>query len=308
MDRMRAVPPEPELLESVQLDGYRRDRLLIATEKGVHMPLYALVPDAAADGKPRAAIVAAHGHAGAGKLAVAGRSDIPAVRKATEFYNYDYGVRFVKEGFIVFCPDARAFGERREWVNQGDDEGLFLHSSCIALNHIAICLGRSVTGMWTFDLMRLVDYILARPDCDPRRIACAGLSGGGLQSLWLAAMDDRVCCAAVSGYFYGYKDSLLQLSDNCGCNYVPHLWEYVDMCDLGALIAPRPLLIESGDGDDLNGRRGMANVLEQVRETRRAYSLLGVPEALEHCVFHGGHKWYGSAYGFMRKVLGNMGA
>jgi hypothetical protein len=83
-------------------------------------------------------------------------------------------------------------------------------------------------------------------------------------------MDDRIKCAVVSGYFYGYKDSLLKRSDNCGCNYVPHLWEYIDMCDLGALIAPRPLLIESGTEDDLNGERGIENVLEQVAATRKA--------------------------------------
>lgn len=120
----------------------------------------------------------------------------------------------------------------------------------------------STAGVW--DLMRLVDYIKTRPDCNGDKIGCIGLSGGGLQSLWLAALDDRIMFATVSGYFYGYRDSLLEMNQNCCCNYVPGLWEHVDMGDIGALIAPRALVIESGMQDHLNGRRGIVNVLEQV--------------------------------------------
>ena len=54
----------------------------------------------------------------------------------------------------------------------------------------------------------------------------------------VTALDDRVKCAVVSGYFYGYKQSLLEQHQNCSCNYVPRLYEHVDMGDVGALIAP----------------------------------------------------------------------
>jgi hypothetical protein len=62
----------------------------------------------------------------------------------------------------------------------------------------------------------------------------------------LTALYYRIKAAVISGYFYGYKQSLLEMPDNCSCNYVPHLWEKVDMGDMGALIAPRTLLIETG--------------------------------------------------------------
>jgi hypothetical protein len=65
------------------------------------------------------------------------------------------------------------------------------------------------------------------------------------------------------------------------------------MGDLGALIAPRPLLIETGDADGLNGKSGLANVLPQVAQTRRAYTLYDADAALLHDVFPGGHKWHG---------------
>jgi dienelactone hydrolase len=147
--------------------------------------------------------------------------------------------------------------------------------------------------MWAWDLMRLADYVETRPECDARRLGCAGLSGGGLQTLWFAALDERVQCAVVSGYLYGYKDSLLKLATNCSCNYVPHLWKLADMGDLAALIAPRPLLVETGTRDALNGERGAANVTEQLAITRQAYRLLGAPDRLAHDLFEGEHMWHG---------------
>ncbi len=295
ISRMQKCTPEPRMQESVQLKGYRREKWLIRTEPEVSMPLYALIPDGMSPGERRSCVIAPHGHDGsAGKNTPAGRTDIPAVRRTIREHNSDYGAQLVRKGHVVFCPDARGFGERREWMLQGDRRDQFVNSTCIPLNHAAISLGFSLTGWWTWDLMRLVDWITdSRPDCDPDRIACAGLSGGGLQTLWLAAMDDRVKCAVVSGYFYGYKDSLLKLSNNCGCNYVPGLWERVDMGDLGALIAPRLLLVETGTKDSLNGERGAVNAEEQAEIARGAYRLLGAEDRLRHVLFDGPHAWYG---------------
>ena len=113
-------------------------------------------------------------------------------------------------------------------------------------------------------------------------MGCAGLSGGGLQTLWAAALDKRIRCAVISGYMYGYKESLLDMPGNCYCNYVPHLYEYMDMGDIAALIAPRPLLIETGNRDPLNGASGLANVRTQVDTIRRAYRTLEAEDRLYH--------------------------
>jgi hypothetical protein len=147
--------------------------------------------------------------------------------------------------------------------------------------------------MMTWDLIRLVDYVATRPDCDMNRLGCVGLSGGGMQTLWLSVFDERVKVAVVSGYFYGYKDALLKLNENCSCNYVPGLWQLVDMGDIAALICPRPLLIESGLRDPLNGERGITNVTEQLAITQQAYRLAGTQEKLYHSVFDGPHRYDG---------------
>ena len=292
LDSMVGCELEPVVTERTELDGYVRERVLIQTEPGVVMPLYVLIPGDLGEGERRPAVLAPHGHSSGGKFAPAGRRDIPALVETIEQHNYDYGVQYVRQGLMVFCPDARGFGERRELDRQGDGESL-LQSSCNLINHMAIPLGQTITGMWAWDLMRLLDYVATRPECDPDRIGCGGLSGGGLQTLWLTALDDRVKCAVISGYYYGYKDSLLKLCGNCSCNYVPGLWQLADMGDIGALIAPRPLLIETGDQDGLNGERGLANVIEQVDITRRAYELFGAADRLVHDVFPGEHMWHG---------------
>lgn len=204
----------------------------------------------------------------------------------------------------MFCPDARGFGERREWGLQGAEGEDMTHSTCSQLNRMAICLGLSLGGMWVWDLQRLIDYIETRTDCDVSRLGCVGMSGGGYQTLMLTAMDDRIKCAVVSGYFYGVRDALLKLSNNCDCNYIPNLWRVADMGDFGALIAPRPLLVETGRQDPLNGERGVDNVYEQVEVAKSAYQLLKSEEKLVWAVFEGEHRWYGDkTYDFINENL-----
>lgn len=298
MDSMERAPLKPRVTEEKDMGDYVRQRVEIQTEPGVIMPLYALVPKPL--GVRRPAVVAPHGHCSGGKVAVAGCREVPGLDEVIRTYNYDYGVQFAKAGFVAFCPDARGFGERQEKLARSNPLG----SSCLWISNMAVPLGQTVTGMWAWDIHRLLDYIQARPDCLPDRIGCAGLSGGGLQTLWAAALDERIRCAVISGYMYGYKESLLDQHGNCACNYVPHLYEHADMGDIGALIAPRPVLVETGTRDPLNGASGLKNVTSQVGIMRRAYRLLGQPGALRHDIFEGEHLWHGvEAIPWMRRWL-----
>jgi len=287
-DTFRPVSLEPHITEEIEFPDFIRQRVELQVEPDVWMPLYVLIPRQGTP--PYPAVIAPHGHGSGGKYSVAGCYDIPGIAEAIRTYNYDYGVQFVRAGFIAFCPDARGFGERQErWVR-----GNILDSSCRYINAMAYPLGQTITGMWTWDLHRLVDYITSREDCIAGQIACAGLSGGGLQTLWATALDERIRSAVVSGYFYGYRESLLAMCENCWCNYVPHLYETVDMGDIACLIAPRPLYIETGDRDPLNGASGIANVTSQVQIASGAYNLLGAGHNLVHEVCAGEHRWYGT--------------
>ena len=286
-DTMQSAPLQARITEERDFGDYVRQRVEIHTEPDVVMPFYALIPKA---GKPPyPAVLAPHGHGGGGKAAVVGDRSHPEVAKAIDHYNYAYGLEFVRAGMLTLCPDARGFGERREqWA-----EERVTASSCLTINNMATPLGQTVTGMWAWELHRLVDYVQQRDDVQSNRIGCAGLSGGGLQTLWASALDDRIRCAVISGYLYGYKESLLDLCANCSCNYVPRLYEHVDMGDIAALIAPRPLLVETGAQDNLNGASGLKNVRSQMHIIRRAYRLLGQPRAVVHDIFEGPHRWNG---------------
>jgi dienelactone hydrolase len=295
LDRFEMCPAKPKKVESVEVDGITRETWHIQTERDVWMPYYLFIPGAAMQ-QPAPLVLCPHGHGSAGKWATGGRTDIPAMVPVIRSFNYDYGVQLARAGFITACPDARGFGERREPAVQGDrDNANYLFtSSCHQLTLAGAPLGLSVQGMWTWDLMRLVDHLSDDPRIDSARIGCAGLSGGGLQTLALSAVDTRIKAAIVSGYFYGVRESLLTLNSNCLCNMVPNLWEDFDMGDMGALIAPRGLFIETGNEDPLNGASKLANVRSQVAISRKVYKAMNASPQLQHHVFEGEHLWNGT--------------
>lgn len=286
LPRMEGCELEPKLLESVEAEeGIRREKILLQVEPDVWMPVYVLIPE----GKPLGVFLALPGHMGAGKYSVAGCREIPAVRESIERFHYDYGLQLARRGYVALCPDNRGFGERRDEALWGDSEEQFMNSTCFHLAHMAEPLGQTVIGMCTWDSMRLIDYVCQRGEWDTENLGCVGFSGGGMQALWLAALDQRIKRAVISGYMYGYRDSLLILNGNCSCNYVPGLWQLADMGDIGSLIAPRQLIVQSCREDHLNGARGLENVYEQTAVIRGAYDLCGKAALFAHDIREGGH-------------------
>lgn len=288
LDRMEMCNTNPIIEEKVELEnGIIREKVIIQTEPDVRMPMYILIPQECKNNKNAKVYIACAGHAGAGKFSVAGVREIPEVADAIEKFNYDYGLQIAQKGYVVCCPDPRGFGERRErpLVAPAD----ILAGNCYNVAHLAEPLGMTVVGMNVWDLIRLLDYIEERDEWDSDDISCLGFSGGGLNTLWLAALDDRVKKAVISGYMYGFKDSLLFLNNNCNCNYVPHLWEYVDAGDIAAMIAPRPIVIQSCKDDHLNGPNKMDNVYSQVEIIKEAYRIFDKEDLVMHDVCEGVH-------------------
>ena len=289
MDR---VPIEVRELDRVRIaGGIVRTHAMLQVERDVWMPFYLLEPQTPkldVHGR-KCCYICPHGHQGAGAASVAGVTGVPAVDDAVRKFNYDYGLRLARMGYVTVCPDARGWGYRRDWKGQGDDENSFLRGTCLNQARMAEPLGLTVAGLNAWDNMRLIDYLEARGDIAMDDLGCFGFSGGGYMTLYLAALDPRVRKAFVSGYLYGVDDSLLHLNGNCSCNYVPGLWRLLDMGDIASLIAPRPLLVQSCEGDHLNGARGLANVDEQLDIVRGAYELVGHAGGLSHEVCPGGH-------------------
>lgn len=299
LDKMERCELCPVTGEAVSLGGWksyprfavsgdiRREKVVIQTEPDVFMPFYILIPENAGSDTP--IFLCPPGHGGNGKHSVAGEWGIEGIRAPILQYNYDYGLRLAAMGMVAVCPDSRGFGERREAYETVRDVNCIRSSDCAQLAHMGEPLGIPVLGMLTWDLMRLMDYLQDRNEWDMEHLICFGFSGGGMQTLYAAALDERIHSAFISGYMYGFKDSLLGMNENCACNYVPHIMEHFDMGDIASLICPRTLVIQSCMDDRLNGPRGMSNVLEQVSIAAHNYAIAGAEQKLCHDICEGTH-------------------
>lgn len=278
------------------------------TLPGVFMPFYMMVPEGSQASHPLPVMIALPAH-GASKESVAGVLSSPGVREKLEWSpKENYGQVFARKGYLVFCPDPPGFGERQEPLSMEDAAFLGspsqnpLGSSCKNLTITAEALGLTFAGLALWDMMGLVDYISTLPAADSARIGCCGFSGGGLDTLWLVAMDDRIRLAVISGYLHSTGKSILE-THLCTCNFVPELWLNYDIGDIAALIAPRPAFYENGIRDILNGPDGIQDPLNQFHKIQKIYKLFEKEDAIAHGSFDGPHMWYGLGYEFVDRYL-----
>jgi len=293
------VSLNPEIVESVDMGPYVREKVLYDSDEYSTVSAYVLIPkDIGSEKRP--GILAAHGH-GRGKVDVCG---VANDRKEYERYvaplNYDYAVKFVLRGYVVIAPDWRGFGERlspEEWVRPNRDK--------CNVNYMAYgYLGYHLLALQIWDGMRTIDYLQSRREVDEDRIGCAGLSFGGTMTTYLAALDDRVKVACISGYLSTIRGDAMGMrakANFCGAQYMPGLLTIGDIPDVAGLIAPKPLLIEMGERDQ-------CFVIEDAKRAYKhlesIYRAAGVPERLDCDVHPGGHEWSGAkAYDWFERWL-----
>ncbi len=116
-------------------------------------------------------------------------------------------LNLVKKGFIVFAFDPVGQGERLEYFDPKTGKSAVggptrEHSYPGAQ---AFITGSSQARYMIWDGIRAVDYLLTRKEVDPARIGITGRSGGGTQSAYIAAFDDRIYAAAPENYLTNYK-------------------------------------------------------------------------------------------------------
>jgi dienelactone hydrolase len=127
-----------------------------------------------------------------------------------------------------------------------------------------------------WDDLRTVDYLAARPEVDPQRIGCVGISMGGFRSLFLAALDDRIAAACVVGFMSAVRPMIkAHLDIHSWVHFVPGLHRFLDLPDVAIVAAPRPLLVQQCARDKLFPPEGMK---EAVAKISAGYNRAGARE------------------------------
>lgn len=280
-----------ELLESVDCGEYTRQRIQIQTFERLFMPVYVLIPKQA--DRKRRAVIALHGH-GYGSRDIVGLNPDGSDKMGEAGYQNNFAVELVKKGFLVAAPELLGFGDRRLTEDKNEP------NSCNRISSFLLAVGKTIASYRVFETMRCVDYLLTRDDVDADRIGCMGISGGGLVCSYMAAVDERISAAVVSGFANTFQASLFSVR-HCIDNYVPGLSLAAEMPDVLSLIAPRPLLIEAGKDDRIFPEHGTLQAYEALSTV---YSLLEVRDRLELDLFEGGHQISGQvAYDWLDGLL-----
>ncbi len=294
------VPLAPDVTYRVDEGDFVREKVVFDTERHYSVPAYVLIPKdqrRARHGR-LPAIVCLHGHGRFGKEAVAGVKDggRPGIQSDIATHNYDYAVQMAREGYLTITPDSRGFGEL------GADRDAYPGRDPCNVHFIrGLLLGLSLLTLNIWDMMKTIDYLQERRDVDAARIGAMGLSWGGTRTTFLSALDQRVKAADIICYLTQFEHFAVREANFCGSQFLPHLYRWGDVADVAGLMAPRPLLIESGIWDSCFW---VEPVLRAHEHLRRIYRAAGAEGKLHIDLFPGGHQFHGpSAKDFFDQYL-----
>jgi dienelactone hydrolase len=190
-------------------------------------------------------------------------------------------------GYLVLGFDPMGQGERTYYPGRtpsrsrlGADEEHTFPARQMLLK------GISSTWMQTWDAVRSLDYLASHPLVDPKRLAATGQSGGGTNTMLLAAVDDRLAAAVVSS---GNTENVACANfnppgstDDGEQNLVASAPVDFDRWDLLYPIAPKPLLVMVSQRDFFGtySPNYLTSGIEEFQKLQRVYHTLGHPERI----------------------------
>lgn len=279
------LPPRPEkpsvrVLSKEKREGFSVERFQFDNGAEAIVPGYLCIPEGL-DG-PAPAILYCHYHGGEydnGKEEIF--KEWPAKTPPA--------VEFTKRGYVVIAVDAYCFGERRGKGPAGKKETGGAEE--LTMSKLNLWYGRSLWGMMLRDDLMALDYLCSRPEVDKKRIGVTGMSMGSTRSWWLAALDERISAAVCVACLTRYQDLIAtgRLREHGIYYFVPGVLEHFDTEAVVSLIAPRPLLTQTGDRDGGSPISGVNTINSFVE---RVYRLYGKNECFRGVVYPGvGHKY-----------------
>jgi cephalosporin-C deacetylase-like acetyl esterase len=279
------TPLNASLVGKLERPGYMIEKWVYEAWAGLPVTAHLYIPQNL-DG-PAPALIYACGHwMEAGKLALPVQSFCAAA---------------AMQGIITLVYDPIGQGERLEsWRDHGN------------LN--ALLLGRCQLGWMVWESMRALDFLLSRPEVNSKRIGMTGASGGGLNTFFTTAVDDRFACAIPAAYpctFFAAMRAERDLNWEDGtdaCNQIPGVMSYAEMSDIASLFIPKPYMILSGRQDKIFPIAAARQVAAKVLHN---YQLAGIADHFRFVEFDEDHGYQASlrqaAYGWLKYWLCSEG-
>lgn len=258
------VPLDPQVTGRLERPGLSVERVVFTSQPGVFVTAALFLPDPRRHAGPWPAVLVACGHADAGK------AHEPYQRSAALLATH---------GIAALLFDPIGQGERRQFVTP---KGTSACGGCVgehnATGSLLVPLGRNLASWMIWDAVRGLDYLASRPDIRGDRLGCMGNSGGGTQTAYVMALDDRVAAAAVSCYLTSLLGRMPRTigPQDAEQNIFGQLAFGMDHADYLFMRAPRPTLVCAATRDFFD----IGDTREAVSETRRIYDLFGAGERL----------------------------
>lgn len=224
------------------------------------------------------AVLAFHDHGGnkyfgARKITRTGDEQHPLMKEHQQEYyeGLAWANEIAKRGYVVLVSDAFPFASRRvmlqdvpehlrkgltddnpenadhikaynEWA--GDHEHIMAKS--------LFCAGTTWPAVFFAEDRIALDILCSRKDVDANNVGCAGLSGGGMRTVFMGGQDERIKCSVCVGFMTTWKDFLLNKSfTHTWMVYVPLLPNELDFPEILGLRAPLPTLVLNDIDDSL---------------------------------------------------------
>ena len=290
------TPLNAKIVRTVKREGYKIEHIIYESQPGFYVTSSMFIPEGIKKKEKTPAIVYCSGHSATGYR--------------SEVYLHVIA-NLVKKGFIVFAFDPIGQGERLEYYNPETGKSSIPEPN-IGEHSYAGCqsfiTGSSQARYMIWDGIRAVDYLISRKEVDPLRIGITGRSGGGTQSAYIAAMDERIYAAAPENYLTNFT-RLLQTKgpQDAEQNMFNCIQRGIDEPDYLLVRAPKPALMITTTRDMFSIQGSM----EAEKEVSRIYKAYGIEDnfsRVEDDAAHASTKKNREAmYAFFQKHLSNPG-
>ncbi len=268
------TPLNPKIAGVIVRDGYKVEKIIFESQPGCYVTALLFLPDSRGQrtedrGQPVRSPSSDLRHPGV--IVPCGHAE---EAKAYEAYQ-TIGALLALNGIAAMVFDPIDQGERSQDLSALPKiTGTSAHTM-VGIG--SILLGRNTSRFEIWDGMRAIDYLQSRPEVDPDRIGCTGNSGGGTQTSYLMALDERIVAAAPSCYITGFEALLSTIGpQDAEQNVFRQLAFGMDHADYLMMRVPTPILICAATQDffDIQG------TWTSFRYAKRLYTRLGVAERI----------------------------